>query len=292
MLDQFVNIFSQASTKGILIGVVDILLVYYVLYRILLLIKGTKAVQILVGLLLVVVLYFASEQEYFDLQTLNWLLDKFIASFVVILVIIFQEDIRRGLSQVGLSSRFTGLSRIAEAHFLEEIVKAAAILSERRLGALIVIKREASLDDYEGIRIDAEVSKELLVSLFIPFKQSPTHDGAVVVANGRIAAAGCFLPLTTNARIDRSLGTRHRAALGMSETTDAVILVVSEETGIISVAFKEELTRRLSTDELRDLLQKLFSEKEMQRQAMKQPGFLLRRLRVPRKRKKHAPTGS
>lgn len=262
MLDQLARAFRDFDTQDIVVSALDVLLVYYVIYRILLLIKGTKAVQMLVGILLVVVLYFASEREFLGFDTLNWMLQKFIASFVVILVIIFQDDIRRGLSQVGRTGRFTGLTQIEQTHFLEEIVKAAGMLSERGLGALVAIEREARLDDYtvESIPIDAAVSKELLVALFVPDRANPTHDGAVVVQKGRISSAGCFLPLTTNPRVDKTLGTRHRAALGLSEMADAVIIVVSEETGIVSVAFRGELTRRLDSAELRDLLQKLFSE--------------------------------
>lgn len=262
MLDHLTRAFRGFDTTDLLISVVDVLLVYYLIYRILLLIKGTKAVQMLVGILLVVVLYFASERDFLGFDTLNWMLEKFIASFVVILVIIFQDDIRRGLSQVGRTGRFTGLSPLEQSHFLEEVVKAAGMLSERGLGALIAIERAARLDDYtvEGIPIDAAVSKELLVALFVPDRANPTHDGAVVVQKGRISSAGCFLPLTTNPRVDKTLGTRHRAALGLSELADAVVIVVSEETGIVSVAFRGELTRRLDSAELRVLLQRRFSD--------------------------------
>jgi len=296
MLEQLARAFQDFDTRDIVISAIDVLLVYYVIYRILLLIKGTKAVQMLVGILLVVVLYFASERQFLGFDTLNWLLDKFIASFVVILVIIFQDDIRRGLSQVGRSSRFTGLSQIEHTHFLEEVVKATVLLKERRIGALIAIEREASLDDYasEGIPIDAAVTKELLVSLFVPDMANPTHDGAVIVQKGRVTSSGCFLPLTSNPRVDKTLGTRHRAALGLSESTDAVILIVSEETGIVSVAFKGDLTRRLDTDELRDLLQKLFSERSVGENpiAEKARGFLPKFTRSSRREQRDSSSGT
>ncbi len=287
MFESLEHIYAGYSITDILIDVVDVILVFYLIYRVLLLIKGTRAFQMLVGLLLVVVVYVVSQQDYFGLSTINWLLDKFIASFVVILVIIFQDDFRRGLRQVGRSSPLTGLSHVEQTHFLEEIVKAATLLGEQSIGALIVLEREASLDEYigDGVRIDGAVTKELLISLFLPDRANLTHDGAVVIQKGRIAAAGCFLPLTTNPQVDRSLGTRHRAALGLSEHTDSIIIAVSEETGIVSVVFREELTRKLSTTELRDLLQKLFNEQLVQRQLFLRPRGLLQRLRMPRSSK-------
>lgn len=292
MLEQLGNALQNFTTRELVVSILDVLLVYYVIYRILLLIKGTKAVQMLVGILLVVVLYFASEREFLGFDTLNWLLDKFIASFVVILVIIFQDDIRRGLSQVGRTGRFTGLTQYEQTQFLEEVVKSASLLSDRSMGALICMERDAALDDWsaEAIRIDSAVTKELLVALFVPDNANPTHDGAVIVQKGRISAAGAFLPLTTNPRVDKTLGTRHRAALGLSESTDAVVVVVSEETGVVSVAFRGELTRRLDGDELRDLLQKLFSENLPEENLIRRGGrgFLqrLRSARHPRVAKK------
>lgn len=261
MFDQFFTLFYGFSTKDILLSLLDIAVVWYLIYQMLVIIRGTKAVQVLLGLFLISILYVVSKSDFLDLPTLNWILDKFIASFIVIVVIIFQEDIRRGLGEFGKSRGLSsaGGDIALGASPLEEIVKAVSLLSERRIGALIAIEMDAALDLYmvQGVRIDGEITKELLVSLFIPYKANPTHDGAVIVRNNRIYSAGCFLPLSANDKIDKSLGTRHRAALGMSEATDAVILVVSEETGIISVAYKEELTRRLSTEELRELLHKL-----------------------------------
>ena len=189
-------------------------------------------------------------------------MDKFISSFIIIIVIIFQEDIRRGLSQFGKSGTLaaSGNDVTLEASLIEEIVKAASILSDRRIGALMAIEMEASLDQYmvEGVKVDAEITKELLVALFIPYKANPTHDGAVIIKNHRIDSAACFLPLSSNDKIDKALGTRHRAAIGLSESTDAVIVVVSEETGAISIAHNEVLKRRLSPENLRDELHKFF----------------------------------
>ena len=260
MTDQFFSIFEGFTPKDAFFAVIDILIVAYLIYQILMLIRGTKAMQILFGLLIFVALYFIS--TLWDLATLNWLLEKFIASFVIIIVIIFQEDIRRGLSEFGKTGTLSTAKsedRLG-ASPIEEIVKAASLLSERRIGALIAIEMDAVLDQYmvEGIKIDATITKELLVSLFIPYKANPTHDGAVIIRNQRINSAGCFLPLSANDRIDKALGTRHRAAIGLSESTDAVIVVVSEETGIISVAHNETLKRRLTPEALRDYLHKMF----------------------------------
>ncbi|MFA5624246.1 MAG: diadenylate cyclase CdaA [Bradymonadales bacterium] len=261
MFEYIWSLFYGFSTKDVLLSLLDIAIVWYLIYQMLIIIRGTKAVQILLGLLLITLLYFVSRTAFLELPTLHWILDKFIASFIVIVVIIFQEDIRRGLGEFGKSRGITATSSDAAlgASPIEEIVKSIALLSERRIGALIAIEMDAALDLYmvQGVRIDGEITKELLVSLFIPYKANPTHDGAVIVRNNRIYSAGCFLPLSADDKIDKSLGTRHRAALGLSEATDAVVLVVSEETGIISVAYKEELTRRLSTEELRELLYKL-----------------------------------
>ena len=262
MIEQFLSNFYGFTVIDGLLALLDICIVWYLVYQIFMLIRGTKAMQILFGLLLFIALYLISKPDMLDLATLNWLLDKFISYFVVIVVIIFQEDIRRGLSEFGKTGSLTTSpteDKLA-ATPIEEIVKAASLLSERRIGALIAIEMDAALEQYmvEGVKVDAAISKELLVSLFIPYKANPTHDGAVIIRNQRIDSAGCFLPLSANDRIDKSLGTRHRAAIGLSESTDAVIVVVSEETGIISVAQNEQLTRRLTPEALRDYLHKVF----------------------------------
>lgn len=266
MFEPFFSNFYDYSVTDVLLALLDIAIVWYLLYQILMLIRGTKAMQILVGLIIIAIVYLISQPELLDLATLNWVFDRFISSFVIILVIIFQEDIRRGLSQFGRSGSLvasTGNITLG-ASPIEEIVKAASILSERKIGALIAIEMEASLDQYmvEGVRVDASISKELLVSLFIPYKANPTHDGAVIIRNHRIDRAACFLPLSANDQIDKDLGTRHRAAVGLSESTDAVVVVVSEETGCISIAHNEQLLRRLSPEALRDKLHKLFVSNE------------------------------
>ncbi len=269
MIEQILSNFEGYTASDVAFAILDILIVWYLVYQILMLIRGTKAMQVLVGLLIFITLYFISKPEVFDLGTVHWILDKFIVSFIVILVIIFQEDIRRGLSEFGKTGSLStpATEDRLGATPIEEIVKAASLLSEKRVGALIAIEMDAALDQYmvEGIKIDATITKELLVSLFIPYKANPTHDGAVIIRNQRINSAGCFLPLSANDRIDKTLGTRHRAAIGLSESTDAVIIVVSEETGIISVAHCEELTRKLTPEALRDYLHKMFVQSHTQR---------------------------
>lgn len=265
MIEQILSNFENFTAIDAARSLIDILIVWYLFYQILMLIRGTKAMQILFGLLIFVALYIISRPDIADFPTVNWTLNQFIGSFIIIIVIIFQEDIRRGLSVFGKTGSLTApmneTSRDAlTPDAIEEIVKAATLLSERRIGALLAIQKDAVLDQYmvQGVKIDAKITKELLVSLFIPYKANPTHDGAVIVRHRRVDSAGCFLPLSANDRIDQQLGTRHRAAIGLSEATDAVIIVVSEETGIISIAEKENLTRRLSSEALRDYLHKAF----------------------------------
>lgn len=270
MIQQILSNFEGFTASDIVLSILDIAIVWYLFYQIFMLIRGTKAMQILFGLLVFVALYLISRPDMLDLGTVNWILDKFIVSFIVIVVIIFQEDIRRGLSEFGKTGSLTTTTsedRLG-ASTIEEIVKAASLLSERRIGALIAIEMDAVLDQYmvEGIKIDATITKELLVSLFIPYKANPTHDGAVIIRNQRINSAGCFLPLSANDRIDKALGTRHRAAIGLSESTDAVIVVVSEETGIISVAHCEKLNRKLTPEALRDYLHKMFVQSHAQKE--------------------------
>jgi diadenylate cyclase len=210
---------------------VDIVIVSFIIYRTILLIRGTRAVQMLIGILVVSFVYFVSIQM--DLLTLQLLLRYLLSSILLILVVIFQDDIRRVLTEMG-KTPFLKTQKIA-AHDLTEIISAAVYMARRRIGALIIIEREAGLAEYieTGFTLDAKLVQELLVALFFPM--SPMHDGAVVIKKGRIHSAACLLPLSKNPDIDKRYGTRHRAALGLSEETDAVIIVVSEETQEISV---------------------------------------------------------
>lgn len=248
----------------ILTSVIDFAIVYLVLYRVLLLIKGTRAVPILLGLVVIVVVYFASRNDVWTLPATNWIIDKFIANFIIIVVIIFQSDIRRALAHFGRTTIFSSHQTLEETHVLEEIIKASQLLAARKIGALIVIERNANLSDLmgEGVRMDAIVSKEALFSIFLTEHQNPLHDGAAIVQKGRLAAAGCFLPLSNNPSLEKHLGTRHRAAIGLTEDTDAVVVVVSEERGVVSIAHREELFADLDANEMRDMLQGLFAVDE------------------------------
>ena len=236
---------------------VDILLVTFVIYRIFVIIKGTRAVQILLGLVILVLVYEGS--EYFELFTLRWILNAFLSSIILVVVVLFQNDIRRALAHMGMDSLWAYReSPTADARVIEELMKACVSLANKRIGAIVVLQRETDLRDYveQGVRLDADVSKELLLSVFLPY--SPIHDGAVIVKDRKILWAGCLLPLTTRQDVDAELGTRHRAAIGLTEETDAVVVVVSEERGTISAVLNGRITRDLDGASLRRVLLRLF----------------------------------
>ncbi len=239
------------------VDVLDILVVAFVTYWIILLIKGTRAVHMVAGLAIVFTAYVVS--RILPMYTLHWILNSFLSSIILIVVVLFQEDIRRALARMGRNPLFAGIGRREEGLLLEEIVAAMEEMSRRRIGALIVLERETRLDDFleGGTVVDARVSREILTSIFFPF--SPLHDGAAILREGRVFAAGCVLPLTKRTDIEKSFGTRHRAALGITERTDAVALVVSEEDGSISVALDGVLRHGLSSSALMDALTSLFS---------------------------------
>ena len=236
----------------------DIMIVSFIIYRVMLLIRGTRAVQILSGIVVLVVLYFAARELEF--LTLYWLLGTFLSSIFLIIIIIFQRDIRRALAQVGQ----TTFSKPQEdtVHILLEIVRAAQQMAQRKIGGLIVIERETGLNEYieSAHSLDAIVSRQLLVTIFQT--TAPLHDGAVIIHNGRIRSAGALLPLTRNPYISKQLGTRHRAAIGLSEETDAVIIVISEETQKISLVQHGAMTSDLDENALRSRLDAIFVPKE------------------------------
>jgi len=236
--------------------VIDIALVSFILYRLFLLIKGTRAVQMLLGLgVLLLALLFS---RWADLYTINWLVQSLMAQVVLVILVLFQPELRRALAHMGENPLISSLSPVESSKFLDEIVKAAVSFANRRIGALVVLERETDLRNMVemGTEIDSKVSRELLLSIFHP--TSPIHDGAVIVQRGRVAAAGCFLPLTVSAQVSKALGTRHRAAIGLTEETDAVVVVVSEETGGISVVLGGRLTRDLDAVSLRRVLTRIF----------------------------------
>ncbi len=233
--------------------ILDILIVAYLIYRLLLLIRGTRAVQMAAGLGMLVLLYFLAGQ--FQLLTLHWLLGTFLSSIFLLVIIVFQDDIRRALMQMGQTPFVKAKTEYSQV--IEEVIKAVTSFSEKKIGALIVIERATGLGEFieSGTPIDARVNKDLLWAIFEP--SSPLHDGAVIIRDGRIAVAGAILPLSTNVQISRRLGTRHRAAIGISEVSDAIAIVVSEETGSISLAVGGKITRDIKPNVLRQLLYNL-----------------------------------
>ncbi len=238
--------------------VADILIVSFIIYRIILLIRGTRAVQMLAGIAVLIVVYFGARELEF--MTLYWLLGTFLSSIFLVVIILFQRDIRRALTQMGQTPFAKAPEDLRQS--LEELVQTARYLSSRRIGGLIIIARETGLNDYieSGQTVDALLSRELLVSIFAT--TSPLHDGGVIVQGGRVHSASCVLPLTKNPYISKKLGTRHRAAVGLSEETDAVIIVVSEETGHISLVQHGAITTDLDEAALRNRLDAIFTPKE------------------------------
>ncbi|HTG99003.1 MAG TPA: diadenylate cyclase CdaA [Vicinamibacterales bacterium] len=244
---------------------VDIAIVSFLIYEFLKLIRGTRAVQMGVGTLLIVALFYVSRLA--PLQTVNWLIRNALLYVAFAAIVIFQSDIRRALAHFGQAPFFRYFNRQEAAdETIEEIVVAATMLSSQKVGAIIAVEREIGLRNYieSGIPLDATLTYDLLVTIFQP--GSPLHDGAVILQENRVAAAACFLPLTVNPRVSRELGTRHRAAIGLTEEGDAVAVIVSEETGYISVAIDGRIDRRLSPDELRDRLRSLVTMRKSKRQ--------------------------
>lgn len=236
---------------------VDILIVAYVLYKLFQLFKGTRAVQMLLGLTILVMASFFFQWAKF--YTISWILNNLWAYLVLGVIIIFQPEIRRALAHVGQNPLFSSMGLEAEAKTIEELVKASTTMASRKIGALILLERENSTESLieMGTPIDAKLTKEMLISIFLPY--SPIHDGAVIVEKNRIKAAGCFLPLTLNLNLSKELGTRHRAAIGITEETDAVVIVISEETGTISVVIGGKITRDLDTKAFRRVLTNVMS---------------------------------
>jgi uncharacterized protein (TIGR00159 family) len=262
---------SGLTLREALTAAVDIAIVYYVVYRALLLIKGTRAAQMLIGLSLVGAGFFGA--KLFELTTVSWLLDNLINYSIIFFIVIFQHDIRRGLMRVG-QNLFASARRYEETSVFEEIIQAAERLGRERVGALIVLERDADLVEYldqKGVDLDAKVTEELLVSIFLPDSENKLHDGAVIIKNLRIAQAGAVLPLSANAKLDKTFGTRHRAAVGITEETDAVVVVVSEERGSISLCFGGNIARDLDGATLRKALLGLFQKQKRPRAAAAQP---------------------
>jgi len=244
--------------------IVDIAIVAFVIYQLLLLIQKTRAEQVLKGLIILFFIYFIS--KWVHLNTISWALENTIDFGIIATIIVFQPELRRALEQIGRGKFFQKVMLIRDerernySEIINDIVKAVENMSKSRTGALIVIERETGINDIieTGVKIDAELTRELLENIFVP--NTPLHDGAVVIRGERIAAAGCFLPLTENPNLSKQLGTRHRAALGISENSDALAIIVSEETGVVSSASGGKLTRYLDSKGLQEILGKIYGQ--------------------------------
>lgn len=257
-MDQLVALFNRTQVTAW--DVVDILIVSLLIYEALKLIRGTRAIQMVIGTVLVLLLIYLSQA--YPLRTVGWLIRNVLTYLVFGAIVLFQSDIRRGLSHLGRARFFRYLGRAERtAETIEEVVTAAGKLAKAKVGAIIAFEREIGLRNYveSGIPIDAAVSYDLLTTIFQV--STPLHDGAVIISEDRIAAASCFLPLAVGPQLTRELGARHRAAIGLTEETDALAVVVSEERGEISVARHGKISRVLTPDELRSRLHRLILQK-------------------------------
>lgn len=253
------ELFDSLTLATIATTVVDVALVYYLIYRLLLTIRGTRAAQMIVGIVLVGAAFFVAER--LELSTVSWLLDNFISYFIILIIVVFQQDIRRALGRIGQNVMPFGRKQ-ETTHTVDEVVAAAAQLARARMGAIIVFERDAALEEFvdDATRVDAVLSRQLLVSLFVPARDNELHDGAVVIGKShRIELARALLPLSRANDLGPEFGTRHRAALGITEDTDAVVVVVSEERGEISLCFKGSIARDLEPLVLRRALIGLFA---------------------------------
>jgi len=236
----------------------EIVILWYAFYLVLIFVKETRAFQVLKGLIILLIIIIITTtflSQRMGLYTLNWIIEKFFALIVLAFLIIFHPELRQGLARIGERGLLSAF--IIEEHIIDEIVNAAFLLSKRKIGAIIAIERSSSLKTYTetGILLDSSVSQELLATIFMP--NTPLHDGGVTVRGDRVVAAGCLFPLSDNPRISRSLGTRHRAAIGLTEQTDAIVIVVSEESGSVSIAINGRLTRDLDKEGLERVLNNL-----------------------------------
>ncbi len=246
-----------------IVKTIDIAIVWFLVYRGLLVIRGTRAVPMLLGLALIAVVYFVSQP--LGLTTLAWIIDNFLSSIILVIVVIFQDEIRRTLTKVGVQPFLFKNSRVEAPNMFEEISVAVGRLSKAKLGSIVVVERDVGLDEFieKGVVLDARLSRKLLYSIFV--KETPLHDGAVIIEAGTIKAAGCVLPLSSNPDLDPSFGTRHRAAVGLTERADAMVIVVSEESGSITLFIDGKQYRNLDTPTLQSLLETNSSSVESRR---------------------------
>ncbi|AVK64582.1 TIGR00159 family protein [Lactobacillus sp. CBA3606] len=258
---------SDLLTVQNFVRLLDILVVWFVIYELIVLLRGTKAVQLFRGIIVIAVVKFVS--VVIGLDTVSWIMDQVINWAVIAMVIIFQPEIRRGLEHLGRGSMFVRGKRQNEdeERMIAELDKAIQYMAKRRIGALMSIKLDTGLEDYieTGIALDADITGELLINIFIP--NTPLHDGAVIIQDNQIKVAAAYLPLSESNLIPKELGTRHRAAVGISEVTDALTIVISEETGEVSITKDNELMRGMTQENyLRYFRQVLLTPEDQTRQ--------------------------
>ncbi|GGE18948.1 ABC transporter permease [Jeotgalicoccus coquinae] len=251
------NFFDNISTSFVITSIIDILIIWYVFYLILTVIKGTKAVQLIKGIFFIIIGRALS--NFLDLTTTTQLFDMVLQWGFLAVIVIFQPELRRALEQLGRGSLFrSSTASDASEHekMRQDMVTAVRYMAKRRIGALIVLEKETGLKDYieTGVPLNAEITSQLLINIFIP--NTPLHDGAMIIQGDKIATAGSYLPLSESNKIAKDLGTRHRAAVGISEVTDAFTIIVSEETGNVSVTYDSKLSKEITLEKLTELLQK------------------------------------
>ena len=284
-LDYWKQLFSEnILSYSFLINIVDIIVVWYLLYKLLQLVRGTKAIQLLKGVLVFLVIRFIA--EFLGLHTLSWLMDQVITYGVIAAVVIFQTEIRRGLEHLGRTKFFAtnSVKEREEEQIIKALDKAVQYMSKRKIGALITIERNTGLEEYieTGIPLDADISGELLTNIFI--QNTPLHDGAVIIRDGKVAVACAYLPLSDSILITKEFGTRLRAAVGISDVSDAVTLVVSEETGGVSITINNQLIPDLTKEDYLAILTKELSTKEQEKKRRNVLNFLTSSKKSARKK--------
>ncbi len=242
----------SAFQFNIVVDILDIAIVAFIFYKLYVLIEGTRAIQMFIGLFILIIVSFIA--RWLNLNALNWILSSLKTVWLIAFVILFQPELRKALARLGQNRLLGQFLKVEESTTVNEIVKACYQMSEKGMGALISIERDVGLKSFveTGIPLDAKVTEDLLITIFT--KRSPLHDGAVIIEGNRIVAAGCILPLSQNPRLSPAIGTRHRAALGLSEETDSLNIIVSEETGMVSTAVDGKLKRNLEVNTLRNSL--------------------------------------
>jgi diadenylate cyclase len=263
MSERIIELFENINIWMISRSLGEIFLIYMVVYVVLRIMQGTRGTSILRGLAFIIVmisvgvLFFIRKLQ---LYTINWLVTEFVPVFIIPIIILFQPEFRRALLKLGQNPVFKVFLK-PEYQVMNEIIKAVELLSKNKIGALIAIEKEVGLNSFieTGTKLNADISSELICTIF--WYGSPLHDGAVIVQEQKISAAGCLLPLTENAELSKSLGTRHRAAIGITEETDAIVIVISEETGTISTGFKGVLNRDVDIKQLKKILDELSRER-------------------------------